>query len=265
MCTQPGSPSSPERRRASDGLCRALTDRLLLLVASVALAFLLWSTALHGMAVKDHHTLRAWSERFFILLCIALAPSAVLETRNALHEGLKRQELPPTQAPSSSMEERSFRTAGPTRSLIRHCTGLLNQRFRRFYAFHRYQAPYVVHFYYAKKGSLALLGLPLTRTGFLLLFLFFSLSLLRRDFPARPGWEWGVLGMGCLLLVTGLLIRFTVSYRKFWLRICEENNRVWITLNGHGRRRGREFERLYSELREFEPHAEVVSCSTQAR
>ena len=254
MSERPKSPSLPETNRRLEESCRTSSDRILLIVATATLGFFLWNTVQHGTGVADDHAFQAWSARFFFLLCIALAPSTILHARKAWREGLKRKELPRIQE-FPFIKERSFRTEGPAQALIQHCTGQLDRFFRRFYAFHRYQAPYVAYFYYAKKGSFSVFGLPWMRTGFLLFFLICAVSLSRRDSPPLQAWELTVLGLGCLLVMSGLLVRLTVSHQEVWLRIVEENNRVCLTLSHLGGRRRNVFEGLYRAFTRNEAHS----------
>jgi hypothetical protein len=239
-----------------------LSDRLLLLVALVALAFFLSNVFLHGKDVADDPAFQTRSERALFVLSAALALSAVLHARNAWREGFKRKELPPNQG-SSLVKERSFQTEGPGKALIQHCTTQFERFFRRFYAFHRYHPPYVVYFYYAKRGSFSLAGGVFMRTGFLLFFLVCTLS--RQGLPALKVWELLVLGLGCLFVISGLLIHLTVSHQQVWLRIIEENNGVFLTLSCLGDRNCRGFEELYHALTRHDVQAEAVSCSTHSR
>jgi hypothetical protein len=215
---------------------------------------------LHGITVKEDPAFQTWAVRLFLLLGFVLAFSLLLEAGCAFQEGLERRALPPLR--DAYMRERSFRTAGPGRDLIRHCVGQMDKNFRRYYAFHHYQPPYVAYFYHGKKGSLSLLGLPGMKTGFLLLFLIGTTFVGRGEGRDLQGWEGSLLGAGCLFVVAGLLIRFAVPYRKVWLRIVEENNRICITFSSFGRSGDRWFEAFSKSI---ETQSEVVSCSTQSR
>jgi hypothetical protein len=240
---------------------RAWSSGILLLVAAVTLALFVWNMILHGVAVKEDPAFWIWAERLFLLLGFALAFNLLSEAGSALQEGLQRRELPPVRdAPFA--REISFRTAAPALPLLRHCKGEMDKHFRRYYAFHHYQAPYVAYFYHAKKGSLSLLGPPWMKAGFLLLFLVGATSAGRGDSSSLQGWEWTLLGAGCLFVVAGLLILVAVPYRKVWLRIVEENNRICLTCSSLGRSRDRWFEAF---CRSIETQPGVVSCSTQSR
>jgi hypothetical protein len=138
----------------------------------------------------------------------------------------------------------------------------MDKHFRRYYAFHHYQAPYLAYFYHGKKGSLSLLGLPWMKAGFLLLFLLGTTYVGRGGGTDLRGWEWTLLGSACLFVVAGLLIRWAVPYRKVWLRIVEENNGTCLTLSCSGRSGDRWFEVL---CRSIESQSGVVSCSTHSR
>lgn len=235
---------------------------MLLLVTTTVLVFFVWNMGLHGTAVKEDPGFQSWAARIFLLLGFVLALSLLLDAGCALQEGLERRELPPLRG-ASSVRERSFRTAGQGRALVRHCIGQMDKHFRRYYAFHHYQAPYVAYFYHGKKGSLSLLCLPWMKTGFLLLFLIGTTSVVGRGGETDlHGWEWTLLGAGCLFVVSGLLIRVTVPYRKVWLRIIEENNRICLTFSSFGRSGDRWFEAL---CRSIETQSGVVSCSTHSR
>jgi hypothetical protein len=247
--------------RRFDEAFRAWSTGILLLVATIVLVFFVWNMILHGIAVKEDPAFRAWAERLFLVLWFALAFSLLLEIGSTLQEELKRRELPPIRG-DSSVRERSFRTAGQGRALIRHCTGQMDKHFRRYYAFHHYQAPFLAYFYHGKKGSLSLLGLPWMKTGFLLLFLLMATYVEREGGTDLHGWEWTLLGSGCLFVVAGLLVRVAAPYRKVWLRIVEENNRICLTLSCSGRSGDRWFEAL---CRSIETQSGVVSCSTQSR
>ncbi len=240
---------------------KAWSDGILLLVATIVLVFFVWNMILHGITVKEDPGFQTWAVRIFLLLWFALAFSLLLEAGSALQEGLNRRELPPIRG-ASSVRERSFRTAGPGRALIRHCTGQMDKHFRRYYAFHHYQAPYVAYFYHGKKGALSLLGLPWMKTGFLLLFLVGITAVARANFSGFQWWESTILGAGCLFVVAGLLIRVAVPYRKVWLRIVEENNRSCLTFSSFGRSGDRWFEAL---CRSIETQSGVVSCSTHSK
>ena len=247
--------------RRFDESFRAWSNGILLLVATIVLVFFVWNMILHGIAVKEHPAFRSWTERLFLLLWLLLAFNLLLEAGGAWKEGARRKELPPVRG-ASSVRERSFRTAGPTFPLLRHCRGRLDKQFRRYYAFHHYQAPYVAYFYHAKKGSLSLLGLPWMKTGFLLLFLVAITSVARGDFSGFQWWESTILGVGCFFVIAGLLIRVAVPYRKFWLRIVEEDNRICLTLICSGRSEDRWFEAFCGSI---ETQSGVVSCSTHSR
>jgi len=65
-----------------------------------------------------------------------------------------------------------------------------------------------------------------------------------------------------LFVVAGLLIRVVVPYRKVWLRIVEENNRICLTCSFLGRSRDRWFEAF---CRSVETQSGVVSCSTHSK
>lgn len=261
MSEQSESSSSPYTKGRREAWLRTLNDRLLLLFAVLALAFLVWNMAVHGIAVKEILGCQVWIERFLLLLCAVLVASAVLQAREAWREGIRRQELPRAMDPAS-LEERSFRTEGPTQDLIQHCVRELDRHFRRLYAFHRYQPPHLVYFYYAKKGSFSLFGLPFMKTGCLLFFLTCYVALSKGDSSAIQGWEGVLMGIGCFFVISGLMIRVAVSYRKTWLRIVEENNRVCLTLSHLGPSKDDWFEGF---CRSLETHSGVVSCSTQSR
>ena len=243
------------------GSFRAWNDGILLLVATIVLGFLVWNTVLHGTAVKEDPDFQAWAARLFLLLCFTLAFSLLTDAGSALQEGLERRELPPSRD-ASSLRERSFRTSEPLLPLIRHCTGELDKHFRRYYAFHSYEAPYLAYFYLAKKGSLSLLGLPWMKTGLLLLFLIGTTSVGHGKGTDFQDWEWALLGVGCSFVVAGLLIRVAIPYRKVWLRIVEENNRICLTLSSFGRSGDRWFD---SFCKSIETQSGVVSCSTHSR
>jgi hypothetical protein len=247
--------------RGFEKFFRVWNDRILLLIATIVLVFLAWNMILHGIAVKGDPAFRAWAERLFLLLGFALTCNLLLEARSALQEGLNRRELPPIRG-ASSARERSFRTAGQGRPLIRHCTGQMDKHFHRYYAFHHYQAPYVAYFYHGRKGSPSLLGLPWMKTGFLFLFLLMTMHAGHGGETDLHGWERILLGSGCLFVVAGLLIRVAIPYRKAWLRIVEENNRIYLTLSCSGRSGDRWFETL---CRSIETQSGVVSCSTHSR
>lgn len=261
MRERPESPSPPGMNHRFKPSYKAWSEGILLLVATTVLVFLVWNLVPLGIAVKEDPVFQAWAVRLFLLLGFALTFNLLLDAGCALREGLGRRELPPIRD-VSSLRERSFRTAGQGQSLIRHCTGQMDKQFRRYYAFHHYQAPYVAYFYHGKKGSLSLLGLPCMKTGFLLLFLIATTSVGRAGGADLHGWEWTLLGAGCSLVVAGLLIRVAVPYRKVWLRIVEENNRIYLTLICSGRSRDRWFESL---CRSVETQSGIVSCSTHAR
>jgi hypothetical protein len=240
---------------------KAWSDGMLLLVATTVLVFFVWNMGLLGIAVKEDPGFHAWAARLSLLLGFVLAFNLLLDAGCALREVLGRRELPPIRD-ASSLRERSFQTAGPGRDIIRQCTGHMDKQFRRYYAFHHYQAPYVAYFYHGKKGSLSLLGLPCMKMGFLLLFLIGTTSVGRGGGTDLHGWEWTLFGAGCLLVVAGLLIRVAIPYRKAWLRIVEENNRIHLTLSCSGRSRDRWFEAF---CRSIEIQSGVVSCSTHSR
>lgn len=240
---------------------KAWSDGVLLLVAMTVLVFFVWNMILHGIVVKEEPDFRAWAVRLFLLLGFVLACSLLTDARYALRESLERRELPPVRD-ASSVRERSFRTTGPARALIRHCAGQLDKNFRRYYAFHHYQAPYVTYVYHAKKGSLSLLGLPWMKAGFLLLFLIGATCVGRGVGADLQAGELTLLGTGCLFLIAGLLIRVAVPYRKVWVRIVEEDNRICLTLSCFGRSGGRWFKAL---CRSIENQSGVVSCSTHSR
>jgi hypothetical protein len=217
--------------------------------------------AVRGIAIKDILHYQIWIERFLLLLCALLFSSAFLQASGAWREGLLRQELPRA-FDSAFLKERSYRTEGPGQTLIQHCVRELDRHFRRVYAFHRYQPPHLVYFYYAKKGSFSLLGLPLLKIGCLLFFLTCYVVLIRGDSSAIRGWERVPLAVGSLFVMSGLVIRVTASYRKTWFRIVEENNTVCLTLSYIGPSKDGWFEGV---CRSLEAHSGVVSCSTQSR
>ncbi len=261
MSERPERPSPPGTRRKLGTSYKTWSDRFLLVAAAVVLAFFIWNTFVHGLTARENPLFLAWAEGLLLVLCAAVVFSLLAEARHAWQEGLERQEPPPSNG-APSVQERSFRSAGTAEALLRHCTRHLDKHFRRFYAFHRYQAPYVAYLYYAKKGSLSLLGIAWAKTGFLLLFLVGYTYMARGDFSEPLGWEKAILGAGCLLVLSGLLIRATVPYRKVWLRVVEENNRTCLTLSCRSRSRDRWFEALCESI---ETQAGVVSCSTQSR
>lgn len=255
------SPSPAETGRRFLDSCRAWTDRALLLLAVAALAFFAWNLFRNGWAVRDDQDFRAWAEVLFLLLCVALGFSLVLEVGSAWREGLRRMELPPrTGAPHA--RQRSFRAAGPVRPLIGHCTAELDRHFRRFYAFHRYQAPFTAYFYYAKRGSLSLLSAPWMKTGLFLFFLIGATTVPRGASPVLRGWETVILEAGGFLVISGLFIRAAVPYRKVWVRIVELNDRACLTLSCSGRSRDPFFEAF---SRSLETQSGVVSCSIHSR
>jgi len=100
------------------------------------------------------------------------------------------------------------------------------------------------------------------KTGFLFLFLTGTTFFGRGWGTDLRGWESTLLGAGCLFVVGGLLIRVAVPYRKVWLRIVEENNRICLTLSCFGRSGDRWFEAF---CRSVETQPGVVSCSTHSR
>ena len=261
MCERPESSSSPHRCPRLEASCRVLSDRILLLVIALALAFLVWNASVRGIAPEEILHDMVWPERFLLLLCAFLFCSAVLHAREAWREGIRRQELPRATGPAF-LEERAFRTEDPTHELTKHCVRQLDRHFHRLYAFHRYQPPYLAYFFYAKKGSFSLFGLPCMKTGFLLFFLTCYAILSRGEPLAVQGCESVLLGVGCLFVISGLVIRVAVSYRKIWLRIVAENNGVCLTLSHFGPSNDNWFEGF---CRSLEAHSGVVSCSTQSR
>ena len=237
MSERSKSIASPENNRRREGPCRILSDGILLLVAVLTLGFLVWNTVVQGAGVSGDPDFWTWSVRLFLLLCIALVPGTALHAADAWRQGLERQALP-IERHASSMQERSFRVEGPAQPLIHQCVEELNRQFHRFYAFHRYQAPYLAYYFYAKKGSLSLFGFPLMRVGFLVFFLTCSLSLSRGEPSILRGWEPMVLLMGGVLVLSGLVIPLAISYREIWVRILEENNRLCLTLSCFGCSKG---------------------------
>ena len=261
MCGRPeGLPSPEEIHRPKDSL-RALSEWGLLFVVTVTLAFLIWNLAVSGAAGREEPEFRTWSRGFCLLLCLALAIRAVSQARDAWREGLRRQACPCAGSPGA-IRERSFRTRGPARPLIQHCVRELDKQFPRFYAFQRYRAPYLAYLYYAKKGSFSLFGLPIAKTGFLLLFLIGCGALSRGYGSAFREWERLILALGCILVVSGLAIRAMDSLQRAWIRIVEDPTGVCITLSVIGPSRKRGLERFW---RSFDPYAEVVSRSTHSR
>lgn len=263
MSERPVSPSRPATVPRTKTSWVAWSDRILLVVAAVALAFFVWNAVVHGIAAREAPAFQAWAQRIFLLMCAVLALSIFAEAAYAFSEGLERREPPPS-TDSQSVRTRSFRMAGPAQSLLRHLTGQLDNHFRRFYAFHRYEAPYVTYLYFAKKGSLSLQSVLWAKAGFLLFFLVGYAYVDRQGFsgPQAWGWETAALGIGCLLVLAGLLVRLAVPYRKVWLQIVEENNRLCLTLSSLGRSKDRWFEALCESV---ESQDGVVSCSTQSR
>lgn len=238
-----------------------MSDGILLLVAVLTLGFLVWNLVGHGICVNGDPEFRTWSGRLSLLLCLALVPGTALHARDAWRKGLERQALPIERHPSS-MKECTFRQEGPVQPVIRQCVERLDGAFHRFYAFHRYQPPYLAYFFYAKQGSSSLFGLPLARIGFVLLFLTCALSLSRGEPPVLLGWELLVLAMGGLLVLSGLIIPLAISYREIWVRIIEENNRVCLTVSCFGCSKGNWPEPFCLSRN---AHAEVVSCSTHSK
>lgn len=262
MRERPESPSRPDVSRRFEPSYKAWSDTILLLVATTVLVFFVWNMILHGIAVMEDPAFLAWAARLFLLLGFSLALSLLLEAGSAWQEGIKRRELPPVRG-ASSIRERSFRTDGQGRPLVRHCIGQMDKHFRRYYAFHHYQAPYVAYFYYGKKGTLSLLGLPWMKTGFLLLlFLLGTTQIGRGGGTDLHGWERTLLISGCLFVIAGLLIRLAVPYRKVWLRIVEESNRICLTLSCSGPSGDRWFEAF---CRSIETQSGVVSSSTHSK
>lgn len=231
-------PSSAKRNGVSLVLARNWGNRILLLSAAATLLFLVVHLCVHGAAVRDLAVFQQGASWLFLLLCVTLSFSLLLDAVNAWREGFSRKELPPPRE-GPNVRERLFRTPESDPALVRHFVGQIDRHFRRFYAFHRYQAPYVVHYYYAKKGSLSLLSLPVVKTGFLLLFLFFCTSVARGGPAGLPP---AVPGIGCLLVLLGMLIRAAYPYRKLWLRIVREGNRVSLSVSCSGRSKARWFE-----------------------
>ena len=100
------------------------------------------------------------------------------------------------------------------------------------------------------------------RIGFLFFFLICTLSLFRGDPFMLRGWEWMMMGIGALLILCGLVIRLALFYRKFWVRIVEENDRLCFTLSCSGRWKHNWLEGFCKSL---DAQVEVVSCSTHSR
>ncbi len=261
MSKEPYDSSLPGRGLPFTGSWTAWGNTILLLVAAVTLAFLVWHIILDGTAARESETFRAVANEILLLLCLALAFSLLLDAWNVWQEGLRRKELPPRRG-TSSVRERIFRTEGPARPLFRYCTEELDRHFRRFYAFHRFQAPYVAYLYYAKKGSLSLLGLPSMKTGFLLLFLVGHTTVARGGKGDLLGWESIMSAAGCSFVIAGFLICAVIPYHKVWLRIVEENNRICLTLSCYGRSKSRWFETF---CRSIKTQSGVVSCSIHAK
>jgi hypothetical protein len=213
---------------------------------------------MHGTAVRADQGFQDRAAGLSLLLCFALALNLALDAGCAWREGLERRELPPSRIEPKS-RERSFRTVEPSQPVIRHFLIQLDRNFRRFYAFHRYEAPYVAHYYFAKRGSLSLLGLPCTKAGFLLFFLAFHGSFPEGELSVLPA---AMLGAGLFFVVFGLLTRWTVPYRKAWLRMVGEENRVCLTLSFSGPSKDRWFDAF---CRSFPGHSGIVSCSTQSK
>ncbi len=261
MRDRPESAFPAGTNRRSWATCRTWANRFLLVVAAVLLAFLTWNMFFHGTAVREDPAFRAWAGGLLLALCAAVAWSLSAEAGHAWQEGLERRESPPAPG-ASSVRTRSFRFAGPAETLLRHCTGHLARHFPRFYAFHRYQAPHVAYLFHAKKGSLALLGLPWARAGFLLMFLAGYVFIARGDFQEIRAWEAATLCAAGFLVATGLFFRAAVSYRKVWLRFVEENDRLCLTLTFRGPSGDRWFDALCDSI---ETQAGAVSCSSQSR
>ncbi len=258
---QTDAASRPGRTHYPPGPWTALSNGVLLLVSAITLAFFIGHLALDGTAFGEPEAFRTLAAKMFLLLCAALAFSLPVDTVNILREGLKRNELPPCRD-DSPVRERIFRTAGPARPLFQACTEQFDRHFRRFYAFHRFQPPYVAYFYYAKKGLLSLLGLPCMKAGFLLLFLAGYAALGRGENADLQGWPFLTSAAGCSLVGAGFLLRAMVSYRKVWLRVVEENNLFCLALSCTGRSKKRWFEAF---CRPLGSQSGAVSCSIQER
>jgi hypothetical protein len=258
---QPERPASAARRLRWEASCKDWSDRILLFVAVIALAFFVWNGLLHGVTVREAPVFQNRAQWVFLLLCAALAFSLFLEARHAWEEGIRRREIPSMHAVPAA-RERSFRSQGPAQTLFRLCTEQLDKHFRRFYAFHHYQNPHLAYFYYAKKGSVSLTGPVWMKTGFLLFFLIFGFHVAKGWGTPLTDWQSVILGAGCLLVAAGLLISLAVSYRKVWVRIVQENDRVFLTVISSGRGGDTWFEGFY---RSIETHSGVVSCSTHSR
>lgn len=252
------SPLPPESRRRFPGSWKAWSNAGVLLVSAAILVFLVWNRLTHGTAILADPGFQEWAAWLLLLLCFTLALNLLLDAGSAWREGLERRALPLARiAPEG--KERSFQTAGPSRPVTRHFLGHFGRNFRRFYAFHRYEPPYVAHYYFAKSGSLSLLGLPCTKAGLLLLFLAFHGSLAEGELSVLPS---AILAAGLFFVIFGLLTRWTVPYRKVWLRMVEEQNRVCLTLSFSGPAKDRWFDTF---CKSFAGHSGIVSCSTQSR
>jgi hypothetical protein len=261
LCGRPAWLPSPQGAHRPEESIRNLSQWVLLFFVTVTLAFLIWNLVASGASVREEPGFRTWSRGLCLALCLALAIRAVSQARDAWREGLRRQACPCTGSPGE-IRERSVRVRGPARPLVRYCVGELEKQFPRFYAFQRYRTPYLVYFYYAKKGSFSLFGFPFVKTGFLLLFLIGYGALSRGDASAFHEWERVMMAIGCVLVVSGLVIRVTGSFQSAWIRIVEEPAGVCLTLSVIGLTRENGLARFW---RSFDPYAGVVSRSTHSR
>lgn len=127
-----------------------------------------------------------------------------------------------------TVSERRFEWEGSTENLIPHCLEVLERQFHSFYAFHRFHPPYLVFYYYAKKGCVSLFALPWIKTGFLFLFVYAILMETDCMRPEAAGWV--TLGVVLIFWIPGILIYGLFSYRKLWLCIAEGNGKRFVTV-----------------------------------
>ncbi len=215
------------------GLARARkAGRAILLAGLLSLLCLFtWHLVRFGSAGGERLREGGVAGKAFLLVCITLAANLPLELGSAIEEALNVRELPPEGIQGASSVR--FRKHGPASVSIRETKERLEERFPRFYAFHRYEPPFVVHFYFAKRGIPRLFALPLAELGFLALFVFAGLNLLSAPAQASELLPAAAALSGSV----ALLLRLLVPYEKLWVRMVEEDGSLDLTLTCHPPRR----------------------------
>jgi len=211
-------------------LARTLSDLVLLASLLLALSLLAGKCFAPGATSASWNALKELSSTVYLLLSLPLLANLTLHVRDSIEDWSRWDERPPPPKDAPFLREYRLNSTCSIRSLTPLYVQILGEFFARFYAFHQSHPAYVTYYYFAKKGTASLFGLPWMKTGFLSLFLVYGLYCGKKDLYSQEICIILLVGVLLLFWLPGLWLSFMVPHQKIWLDLTEAEERLHLRI-----------------------------------